>query len=167
MTTFLQRQHALVLASGQVDSLRDVPQAVWRLRDVLPKYTLSLADGKMIAGYFRIAAAANSTFDLPPEYTPGARLCGIIIVDAKAKLVMVSPTFGTNTYVLYGTNGTTKGNHRGIYEFCCDTTSINIAIPSVPNGGEDTLVEHAFWELPDLSLAASWRDGPIALGVDS
>lgn len=167
MSIFAQRQFAIVLGAGAPASLADVATPLVPWRDVLPKYVLKLTDGKFNTGYFRRAVNTSNGIALPNNYSSTAQLAGVIIANGKAKVRVVSPTYGTSNVLLYGTKGSTLGDHRGIHAFVADTTSVTVLIPTALQGGADTLIEYAFWEVPDLTAAASWRDGLLALGVDA
>lgn len=161
---YVGRQFSFVLGQGLCESIRDVAQPLITLRDVLPKYVLKLDPSQFVSGYFRVSQAASTGIDQPTGYTSAKILCGVITSNGRSRVTIISPTHGTKTASLLGTKGATLGDHRSLFSFACDITTVTVSVPSTAQGGDDTLFEYCLWVLPDLTVASSWRDGDIALG---
>lgn len=158
---FLQRQISAVTGNGEKTSVADMPSVVWRLNDILPKYTLVLADGDWTSDYIKLDSADTYTVQLPANYTNASRLSCCFRSTAVVKLTVVSPTHGTSNFLLKGTNGTTDGDHKGIIMWQGDVTSILLTAAA------DALVDYCLFKVPDLTDADSYQLGQRALGVAS
>lgn len=162
MSIFVRRQIKATAARGILNSISDGTVFNYRVTDSLPKYVLKLDPGKVAYGFFSLEAGESYVIPLPETYESTERLCCLIKTTTIGKIVTVSPTHGTSTVLVKGTDSTAEGEHPGIYVFQADTTSITA---SVPAGSSDCDFEYFFYEVPDLSSENSYRLGLQALGV--
>lgn len=158
------RQIGMILAKGQLTTPVQATDVRQRWRDVPPKLALSIADGKYEAG----AALVNTTpqtIALPAGYTAGQCLyCAFSIGGTGTiKVTVVSPDHGTSVYLLQGSNDAVNGFHTRPLVWCGTVTSITC----VAGTASAVPIDWTMFELPDLTLAASYRIGQLALGVSA
>lgn len=161
---FLQRQISVSLVEGEKESLADGYKFPYKLVDVLPKYVLRLGEGKVTSGYLSLAATESSSLQLPASYDVERPLSCIIRSTLRCKVVVVSPTHGSSTFLIKSTNDADDGYHYGFIMWQGDVTSITV---SVPAGFNTALVDYFFWEVPDLDEPTSWQMGARAIGYVS
>lgn len=162
---YILRQIGGKLAVGQVASLAAATRFPWRLVDVPSKYKLYVAAGKASCQFGIIAAGASKTLALPEAYTAGKPLYVSIKVNDLTKVVVVSPDHGTSTFLVKATNGAVNGAHDGLLIWVGTVTSITVTAAAAATNGVQ--VESFLFELPDLTVQTSFRDGARALGVTS
>lgn len=158
---FLQRQISAVVGKGEKTSVADMPAVIWRLSDILPKYTLVLENGDWTSDYIDLDSSDTYTVQLPANYSNTEILSCCFRSNAIVKLTFVSPDHGTSNVLLKGTNGTTNGDHKGIMMWQGTVTSIVITAAA------DALVDYCLFKVPDLTDADSYQLGQRALGVVS
>jgi hypothetical protein len=158
---FLQRQISASCVLGEFDSLADATKFPYKLVDVLPKYILNLEPGKFTSDYIDLDATDTFSVPLPTNYTTGERLSCVFRSNNICKLVIVSPDHGTSTFLLKSTSSAAQGDHKGIIMWQGSVTSITVSVPAT---FDPALIEYFIWEIPDLSLASSWKLGDMAIG---
>lgn len=158
---YIQRQISAVVGQGQVETLPELSVFPFKMRDVLPKFSLVVGDGEYTSGQIRLDASDSYSVPLPAGYSNTARLSCIFRANSVCKVVIVSPDHGTSTILLKGTNGTTNGEHHGILMWQGTVTSITV---SVAAAGDSTLIDYFLFEIPDLTDPDSWRLGARAIG---
>lgn len=131
---------------------------------------LNLAAGKSITHTFSSAAdsVADKTYTLvlPQNYDTDEKLYISVVTNGRLQVKYTSPTFGSNQRVLLkGTDDTSAGTHLAFWIYQGDMTEIQLIQPPTSTGGTDIDVVVFMYEIPDLSLAASYADGEIGLGV--
>lgn len=132
-------------------------------RTLMP--ALVIDPGKQIYQQFSLAQNASASLSLPENYTVGARLYIAVMTDFKARVVVVSPTHGTGTTLLKGTDSDDDGDHASFWTSQMDVTSLTVSIPSTADGGVTTIVQAFMYEIPDLDDFESYYDKQIGLGV--
>lgn len=158
----LMRQVMFRLARGQKSALADALAFPWRFRDVEPRNKLVLGDGKHAGGYFSLAASGTFTIPLPSDYSSADNISFMLTVNRNMELTLVSPVHGSGTFLLKGTNGVTDGDHPALFAYQGRVTSVALTNPS---GTDAALVEYFCYEMPDLALPASWKDGAQTIGT--
>lgn len=162
---FILRQIGAKLAFGQVSRLAAASRFPYRLQDVDPKYKLYVPDGKVLSQAGYLAASGSTSLALPESYSgsPGGRPLYVALkVNDKAKLTVVSPDHGTSNFLLMATNGSVSGAHDGVIIWAGTVTSLTLTAASTAT---NLLFEAFMFELPDLTVSTSYRDGVRALGV--
>lgn len=155
------------LFRGQHDQISDT--GPWELVGALFDKTLMPAlvidPGKQI--YYSYSAAQNTsaTLSLPENYSSSERLYIAVRTDLKARVVFTSPTHGTHTVLLKGTDSDDDGEHAAFWTFQGDMTTFAISIPSTADGGLTTSVQVFMYEIPDLADFESYYDKQIGLGT--
>lgn len=160
---YILRQFQASLADGERSAMAEATRFTWRLRDILPKYTLSIASGLYSNGY-QLVDDTSFAVPLPEDYDTANRLYYALRAEGIVKATVVSPTHGTSTFLIKGTTGTTNGDHHGLLIGVGDITSITLVTSA---SSVTTPVEWFFFSLPDLTDADSFRLGQLALGVTS
>jgi hypothetical protein len=158
------RQVSMILAKGQLTTPAQAADVRQRWRDVPSKLALSVADGKYDQGAALISTV--QTIPLPNAYTAGQRLyCAFSVGGSDpVKITVVSPDHGASVYLLKGSNDAVNGYRTRPLVWVGTVTSITAV-----NAGAATLIplDWFMFELPDLTLAASYRIGQLALGVSA
>ncbi len=126
---------------------------------------LLIDPGKQVYYNYTLLQAESVAVPLPPEYSAASRLYIAVQTDLKARVVLVSPTHGSGTTLLKGTDSTTLGTHASFWSFQGDVTSLTISVPSTADGGATTSVQVFMYEIPDLADFESYFDKQIGLGV--
>lgn len=161
---YIQRQIGASLVEGQKASLPDGTVFPFKLIDVLPKYVLSLANGKFTSDYVNIASGGSFTVPLPHDYSSNNRLSCIFRSIPSCRLSLVSAAVGgTSVFLIKGSSGTNKGNHEGILMFQDFVGSITLNVPVA--FAASARVDYFLWEIPDLDDPDSYRIGERAIGV--
>ncbi len=160
--TYLRRQVAMRTAKGIIEFLPQGTVFPYRLTDVEPKFVLKLASGMYTSNVIQLNASDSYSIPLPSSYSNADQLACFFRADGVTKVVVVDPVLGTSTFLLKGTTGTTKGDHKGILMFQARVTSITV---SLAVGADDTNIDYFLWGMPDLTLADSWQQGNYSLGV--
>lgn len=158
MSAYITKQVAATLTRGEPTKSTGIVTALYRLKDILPKYQLVLADGKWASDAIVMNASDTEAMQLPVAYSSANRLAAYFSTDEIVKVTIVSPVHGTSNFLM-------KGRDSDALGFLCwqgRVTSITLTIPA---GADDTSIEYFMFELPDLSLAASFRGGQQATGV--
>lgn len=163
MSVFIQRQFSGTLADGTVTSLIRVgpDDIAWEMTDVYPGNVLMIEPGLFSSVSTRIAAdrAETHTAILPSEYsavTANDRLCFSLSSDQDLLIAVTSPDYPATSLILYAPTG-----ELGIYSVTQTVTSITLT----NIGGDDATVSYFSFALPDITLAASWRDGSQVIGT--
>lgn len=162
MTIHLRRQVAIRTAQGIVDSLPDARVFPYRLTDVDPKYVLNIGNGLYTSNSIELNASDSYTVPVPSAYSSADKLACIFRADSICKVVIVDPALGTSTFLLKGTQGTTKGDHKGLLMWQGRVTSITVSVPATY---DDTIIDYFLWSIPDLTDEASWQMGNQIIGV--
>lgn len=157
---YVQRQFSGFLGVGDsTDPVTVDPSTVaWTSVDINPSNILKIEPGLYSSETAVIAGdeAETLTVGLPASYDSDDRLSFTLRTDQNLRVTVVSPDHPTSTVLVYApTDG------YGFYSVVETVTSISI----VSLGGDDTTVEYACFSYPDLTLAASWRDGDQTIGV--
>lgn len=160
MTVYLQRQFAGWLAPGNdEDPVTYPPQSrVWDLRDVYPSNVLQIDQGLQNSFETTIATLGSLTVALPQLYVSTEKLFVLIRGNKLLKVVTVIPVAGTSSALLRPGLDT---DQNGVHCFCSRVTSITITNPSA----DTATVQYFLFQMPDLSLAASWEQGYQVTGV--
>jgi hypothetical protein len=158
---YLRRQIAVRVCNDIVDSLAEGTVFTYSLSDVLPKYVLKLASGKVIQDYIDLDAGESFSLPLPANYDTDEKLCVTIRSNERIKVVVVDPDLGTSTHLVMASSGTTDGDHEGILMWQGRVTSITVSVPATFDTAQ---IEFFMWEIPDLTIPASWRTGSQAIG---
>jgi len=164
MTVHLRRQIAIRTAKGILDGLPDATVFPYRLTDVLPKFVLNLSNGSYSANTIEMNATDSYVVPLPVNYDSANRISCFFRTTSPIKVVIVDPELGTSTHLIKATNGTTKGDHYGILMWQGRVTSITVSVPAT---FADAEIDYFLFNIPDLTLDASWQIGNQALGVVS
>ncbi len=163
MSIFVRRQYAAACGQGSHSTLPDCTIFPYRFTDVNPRNTLNLEDDKFTSDYTALTANTSFSIPVPDGYSSANKLGVILRATAITKVVIVDPSaLGTSTFLIKATSGTTKGNHPGILAWSGRVTSITV---SVPSAFDTSLVQWFLYEIPDLTLASSWKNGYQTLGV--
>lgn len=153
-----------MLALDYPTSIVDAKSFEWQLRDVEPRNKLKIEDGLVTRGTFRLPASGSMVAPLPNLYDPTQYL-GFYCVVAKKTLITVtrSPSTTSNYLYVYGTDSSTEGVHAGHLSF----QEKNITGISIANGDSSAtnLVTWFMFQMPNLALESSWKDGVQTLGV--
>lgn len=160
MTVYLQRQFAGWLAAGDdTDPVVFPPQSrVWDMRDVYPSNVLQMDSGLQNSFETTIDTLGSLTVQLPQLYDSAEKLAVLIRGNKLLKIVTVIPVAGTSTALLRPGLAT---DQNGVHCFCGRVTSITIT-----NTSADTAtVQYFLYQMPDLTLAASWEQGYQVTGV--
>lgn len=153
---YIQRQICAFLATGDVPSMAEATVFPWRQRDVRPNLVLKLAAGKQTGDSIRLNAGQSFSVPMPDDYDTARPLFCVISASSVAKVVTVSPAHATSTALIKCATG-----YPGVLEWVGRVTSITV---SNPHATDETLIEYFLHELPDLTLAASFRGGSFAFG---
>lgn len=153
---YIQRQIQAFLATGDAPAIAEATTFPWRQRDVRPSLVLVLAAGKQDSDAIRLNAGQSYALPLPSDYDTTRPLFCALKASSAAKVVTVSPAHATSTALIKAASG-----YPGILQWTGRVTSITV---SNPHATDATLVEYFLHELPDLTLAASFRGGFMAFG---
>lgn len=126
---------------------------------------LLLDPGKQAYQSFSLAQNTSAAIPRPEAYDAADRLYVAVQSDFKSRVVIVSPTHGTSTVLLKGTDSDDDGTHASFFTWQGDVTSVTISIPSTADGGVTTAVQVFMYAIPDLSDFESYFDKQIGLGV--
>ncbi len=126
---------------------------------------LIIEPGKQIYHAFSLAQNTSAALARPESYSVANKLYIAVRSNFKARVVIVSPTHGTGTVLLKGTDSDDDGEHGAFYTYQGDVTSVTISIPTTADGGVTTAVQCFMYEIPDLSDFESYYDKQIGLGV--
>ena len=126
---------------------------------------LVIEDGLQAFHNFTMAVSESQVIQLPQLYDNIERLYVAIETNGRAKVAIVSPTHGTSAILLEATDTDTLGTHNSFFSYQADVTSITISTPSALQGGTATKVKVFMYVLPDLTIAESYFDQQIGLGV--
>ena len=160
MTTYLSRQAHNRLYDGLETSLKDAGPPKAYMLDANRRYQLVLADGDVVSNVVKLDASDTYTVVLPANYTDASRLAILIRTDAVIKVDIDSPTHGDPLICLVkGTNGTSDGSHYGWFSAQMDVTEMIITAVA------DAQIAYYLYKIPDLTVAASYREGSIAFGT--
>ena len=126
---------------------------------------LIIEPGKQIYHAFSLAQSGSAVLALPENYAAPGRLYIAIMCDLKARAIVVSPTHGTSTVLLSGTDSDDDGDHSAFWTTQQDVTSLTITVPSTGDGGATTSFQVFMYEIPDLADFESYYDKQIGLGT--
>ncbi len=159
--TFIQRQFSAFLGEGDDTDPVTYPIStrIWSEQDVYPSNILKIADGLQASGRLTVLTSGPKTLALPQLYDSASRLFLVMSVTAITKVVIASPAHSTSTVLLRPGAAT---DQRGILTLNDRITSITISTL-----GAFTMIEYFCFQMPDLSIAASWQNGYQTLGVIS
>lgn len=159
---YIQRQIAAFLCEGQVTGIGDSPNKnLYRATDIPAKNILLIPSGQYSSGVFQVTSAGSYSLPTPLQYDGTSRLSMLIRVNNTAKIVYTGSQ-GTNTALIKGTSGTTKGDHKGIFMVQDVISAITISSPAAL--GTDVTVEYFMFQLPDVTVSSSWRKGSQIIG---
>ncbi len=127
--------------------------------------SLVLDQGLNIYYNFSLAQNSSATLALPENYSTPSRLYIAVRTNHNARVVFTSPTHGTRTVLLCGTDSDDDGEHGAFWTYQGDMTTFAVSIPSTVQGGETTSVQVFMYEIPDLDDFESYYDKQIGLGV--
>ncbi len=156
----LQRQISASCVEGEKDSVADGTKFPYKLVDVLPKYVLNLGAGEYTSDYIGLDGGDTFSVPLPGSYTSASRLSCCFRSTGICRLVIVDSVHGSSTVLLKGTEGLTKGEHRGVIMWQGHITSISLQVPA----GDPIQVDYVLWQIPDLTDPDSWQLGDQAIG---
>lgn len=159
---FVLRQIQANLARGEASEIARATVFPFRMRDIAPKYALQIGDDELEHGNARITFGTTYTMVLPNGYANTARLFVALKTNAILKATVTSPDHGTSNFLIQASTGPIFGEHPGLLIWDGSVTSIVITNPVT---GSVALLEWAMHEIPDLTLAASFQGGQLALGV--
>lgn len=162
MTIHLRRQVAIRTVQGIVDTLPDGTVFPYRLTDVQPNHVLNIGNGLYTSNSIELNASDSYSIPVPSGYSSANKLACILRADSICKVVIVDPSLGTSTFLLKGTQGTTKGDHKGLLMWQGRVTSITVSVPATY---DDTIIDYFLWSIPDLTDEASWMYGNQITGV--
>lgn len=157
----LLRQLNARLLEGEQTNVAGSRRIPFKLTDVSPSVVLKLGDGECIHDSYNFSTGTSFVVPLPVSYTSADQLQVFLQATKTCKVVIVSPVEGTSTIILYGTDSSTDGDHFGVLSFTQRITSITIT-----SAQSNVQVNYSLFKLPDLSLAASFRDGSLTTGVE-
>lgn len=126
---------------------------------------LLLDPGKNIYYNFSLAQNASATLPLPENYSSANRLYIAVRVNLKARVVFTSPTHGTRTVLLRGTDSTDDGDHGGFWTYQGDMTTFAVNVPTTGDGGATTSIQVFMYEIPDLEDFENYYDKQIGFGT--
>ena len=154
---FALRQLAAFLADGAESDMSAIPEFVFQLVDVNPRFILRLKDDGRASGDLATATAGGGSFalQLPQNYDPANRLCVLL---SSSKTIEVTIVAVSGTYRVMVRAGFAQ---LGLLAFSDYITSITV----LNAGASDALIEWLLYELPDITTVDGWRDGAIALGT--
>lgn len=160
MTSYLSRQFSGFVVPGAETNASASQQYIWQMTDVPMKYILSLADGKVQHDIITVAASGTATLTIPNKYDVTQPLFALILTSGtiKAVAVFASPILMTSTVLIKA-----GGNQEGMASWVGETTSITLTNPQTAA----VTVEYLLYEVPDLTVATSWRIGSQATGISS
>lgn len=153
---YVYRQITGFLAAGDAPSIAEATVFPWRLRDVRAAIVLKLAEGKVAGDSIRLNSAQSFVVPLPSDYDTTRPLFCLFKSSSVARVVTVSPAHATSTALIKCATG-----YPGIFQWAGRVTSITL---SNPHATDATEIEYLLHELPDLTLAASFRGGSMAFG---
>lgn len=157
MSSFLFRQISMMLARGDVAAIADAETFPYRQRDVKPSTVLKIDSGLRCGQALSLAAAGTYTVQLPDDYDTAQKLHGIFVTNGIIRAVTTSPELtGTSTQLIKGT----AADGRGTWTFQQRITSIVLSNPTAAV----VLVEYMLFQLPDLAVQESYRDGCRTIG---
>ncbi len=155
--SYIQRQVSMMLARDDVSSMMEAEIFPFRQRDVKPSTILKIDPGLRCSQAFSLAAAGTYTVQLPDDYDTAQKLHGIFITNGIILAVTTSPELtGTSSQLIKGT----AADGRGSWIFQQRITSIVLSNPTAAT----VLVEYMLFQIPDLTVTASYRDGARTLG---
>lgn len=157
--SLLQRQVNFVLARGVKAAIADAVSSLWRFRDAEPRDKLVLQPGKWSGGSESVSGVGVFTLPFPTDYDPTNRLAVFLACDQPMKF----NKFGSEGTVK-GTRGTDDGDHKGIVCFQ-EILTAPVTLTGTLGVGVLTHIDYFAFEIPDLSLPASWKDGMQTTGV--
>jgi hypothetical protein len=126
---------------------------------------LVLEPGKQIYHAFSLAQNTSATLPLPENYDSDNRLYIAVRCNLKGRVVFTSPTHGTSTVLLLGTDSDDDGVHAAFWTYQGDMTTFAVSVPSTADGGLTTDFEVFMYEIPDLEDFESYYDKQIGFGV--
>jgi hypothetical protein len=150
---YILRQFCSQLAVGDVGA-DEYYLPVYQNYDVQPYLKPKIEPGKNIGAVITLAAAGTYLVQLPNDYDTENRLFVLISAQGVCRCVLVSPAHATSTILIKGESSA----RPGIYSVCERVSSITLSNPTATAFD----VQVSTYELPDLSLSASFSNGPYA-----
>jgi hypothetical protein len=126
---------------------------------------LLLESGKQTYQEFSLAQNSSATLSLPENYDSAEKLYIAVWSDLKARVVFTSPTHGSRTVLLKGTDDDDNGEHAAFWTYQGDMTTFAVSVPQTSEGGATTAFRVFMYEIPDLADFESYYDKQIGLGV--
>ncbi len=157
---YIQRQFAgfLGIGSSTEPVNYSLSKRVWDMRDTYPANVLQIADGLRLSFETQIASGGTLTLPLPPAYDTDEKLFVSLRSNVLVKVVTQIPIVGTSAALLRPGAAT---DQNGVHSFVSRATSITVTNPSAATA----TVQYTAFQLPDLELSTSWRDGYQTTGV--
>jgi hypothetical protein len=165
MTNLIQRQLNYILCKNYPASIVDATKFIWQFRDVEPRNKLKVDPGLYSSGISTCTNIVNFVIPLPKNYDPTKYLAFYATTNLPTFVEIVSAVNGTRKAYVYGTDSTAEGEHFGTLAFQ-ESGITSVTVKHDPSFVNSTVtIVWAMYQMPDLSLAASWKDGVQTLGV--
>jgi len=127
---------------------------------------LALEPGKSTFYTNIMAQNTSVTLEFPSEWDSDLALYVAIWTTGPIIVTKVDALAATGRSAVIATESDAAGVHYGLWNVQeRGITSIAVAVPSTANGGYDCEIKVFMYEIPDLTIAASYVDNVVALGV--
>jgi hypothetical protein len=127
---------------------------------------LALEPGKSTFYTTPLSQNSSVALEFPSEWDTTLPLYVAIWTTGPLIVTKVDSLGGTGRSAVIATESDAAGVHYGLWNVQeRDITSISIAAPSTANGGYDCEVKVFMYEIPDLTVADSYVDNVVGLGV--
>lgn len=127
---------------------------------------LSLEPGKFTFYTNLMPQNSTTTLEFPSEWVTTRPLYVAIWTTGPLLVTKVDALAASGVSAVIATESDAAGVHYGLWNVQeRGITSITIATPSTANGGYDCEVKIFMYEIPDLTVASSYVDNVVALGV--
>jgi hypothetical protein len=160
----IERQLNHILAQNAVTDIVDAKVMLWMSRDIEPRNKVKIGPGLMSQGTVSITSSQTVTIPLPPYYALTQRLAFYLMTTSPIKVtVTTSPSIGSQDIYVYGTNSTAEGSHLGHLSF----QEIGVSSIAIKNlvGANTAEINWLAWQMPNLALPSSWKDGNQTTGT--
>lgn len=133
--------------------------------DLLQMPALSLDSGNNIYREFSLGQNESVSLQLPQNYANTSYLYVAIGADLPSRVTYVTSDSVNNQIILKGTTAALEGMHAAFWGYQGRLNSLTVSVPSTADGGATTNFQAFMYTIPDLSVAESFYDRQIGLGV--
>lgn len=127
---------------------------------------LSVGQGKSTFYTNQMAQNTSLNLEFPSLWDPDRPLYVAILTTGPLVISKLDASILSGEFAVIATDSDVEGQHYGLWTIQeRDIQSISVAVPSTANGGFDCEIKVFMYEIPDLTIATSYVDNVVALGV--